>query len=69
MTELKRNQVFVFDEGTLTIKLEGHGKQDGWSELAFHDRQVEVDANGYHIVEIPPSELRALRDFLNKVLP
>ncbi len=67
--ELKRNEVLSFDDGLLTIRVSGHGPEDGWGQIAFHERQIEIDAEGYHIAEIPPSELRALRDFLNRVVP
>lgn len=67
MTELKQNQVFSFEDGTLTIKMSGHGKADGWAVLSFPERQVEVD-EGYHTMEIAPSELRALSKFLNIVV-
>lgn len=53
--ELKRSVVFVFDDGQLRIKLEGYGVANGWGEFAF--------------IEVPPSELIALRDFLNRTLP
>lgn len=68
-TDLKRNEVLSFDDGLLTIKISGHGAGDGWGSIAFHDRQIEIDADGFHIAEIPPSELRALRDFLNRIIP
>jgi hypothetical protein len=67
--ELKRNEILSFDDGLLTVKLTGHEDgSNGWGELAFHERQVEIDADGFHKFEIPPSELRALRDFLNRVV-
>lgn len=66
---LKQNTVLAFDDGLLTIKQSGHGDANGWGELAFHERQVEIDPDGFHKVEIPPSELRELRDFLNRTLP
>lgn len=69
MTDLKRNEVLSFDDGLLTIKTSGHGQQDGWATLAFREAQFELDADGYQVVEIPPSELRELRDFLNRVIP
>ena len=68
-TDLKRNEVLSFDDGLLTIKISGHGAGDGWGSIAFHERQIEIDADGFHVAEIPPSELRALRDFLNRVIP
>ncbi|MFA7282421.1 MAG: hypothetical protein WC100_20230 [Sterolibacterium sp.] len=66
---LKRNQVLSFDDGLLTIRISGHGEGNGWGSIAFHERQIEIDPDGFHTAEIPPSELRALRDFLNRVLP
>ena len=68
-TVLKRNEVLSFDDGLLTIKISGHGAGDGWGSIAFHERQIEIDADGFHVAEIPPSELRALRDFLNRIIP
>lgn len=65
--ELKTNSVFVFVDGTLTIKVSGHGRANGWGEFAFHEGQIEWSDGGYALVEIPPSELDALRDFLNKL--
>ncbi|MCK1363511.1 hypothetical protein [Bradyrhizobium sp. 62] len=69
MSELKRNEVLCFDDGILTIKIAGHGAANGWATLAFQEKQFELDADGYQVVEIPPSELRELRDFLNRVTP
>lgn len=69
MTELKRNELLSFDDGLLTVKVSGHGQANGWGELAFHERQSELDADGFHHFEIPPSELCALRDFLNRIIP
>lgn len=69
MDELKRNEVLSFDDGLLTVKISGHGGANGWGELAFHERQSELDADGFHHFEVLPSELRALRDFLNRVMP
>ena len=67
-TELKRSEVISFIEGLLTIKVSGHGKTNGWGEFAFHERQVDIDSDGYHKVEVMPSELRELRDFITRVL-
>lgn len=66
-TALKRNEVLSFDDGLLTVRIEGHGAQNGWATLTFHERQVEIYPDGFHAVEIPPSELRAIRDFLNRL--
>lgn len=67
MRDLKHSKVFSFDDGLLTIKISGYGQEDGWGTLAFHERQIEIDADGFHCVEIAPSELREIRDFLNRV--
>jgi hypothetical protein len=69
MTELKQNQVLSFDDGLLTVKMSGHGGANGWATLSFKEEQFELDADGYQVVEIAPSELRELRDFLNRVIP
>lgn len=63
--ELKRNAVFVFCEGTLTLKLDGHGPANGWALLSFPEDQVEIE-EGKVTVEIAPSELRELHQFLGK---
>lgn len=69
MTELKRNEVLSFDDGLLIVKMSGHGQANGWATLAFDEKQFELDDEGYQVVEIPPSELFELRDFLNRILP
>ena len=61
--ELKRNSVFVFSEGTLTIRRSGHGKAKGWAALSIPEKQIHW-VDDYAVIEIPPSELRDLRDFL-----
>lgn len=66
--ELKRGAILTFEDGLLTIKVAGYGRANGWGELAFPERQVDIDADGYHKVEIPPSELLELRDFITRVL-
>ncbi len=65
--ELKRNEVLSFDGGLLTIKMSGHGEGNGWGTLAIPDHQIEIDADGFHVVEIPPSEFEAIRTFLNRL--
>lgn len=65
--ELKYNSVFVFADGTLTIKRSGHGKANGWATLSIPESQIYWES-GRAEVEIPPSELRELRDFLDKEL-
>lgn len=65
--ELKRNSVMVFCDGKLTIKLSGHGAGNGWGEFAFPEDQIEMQ-DGHALIEIAPSELRELMDFLNKTV-
>ena len=64
--ELKSNSVFVFGAGTLSVKCSG-GKANGWATLAIPESQIRWE-DGHAEVDIPPSELRDLRDFLAKVL-
>ncbi len=64
--ELGRTHVFVMDGGTLTVTLNGEDK--GWATLVIKEDQLLVE-EGYATWEIPPSELRQLRDFLNKRFP
>lgn len=64
--DLKENAVFVFCEGTLTIRRKGHGEGNGWAVLSIPENQIEYD-DGHATVEIAPSELRELRDWLNKM--
>jgi hypothetical protein len=71
---MKHGATLVFDGGNLQIKLRGFDAQDGWGTLTFDDDQIErVPLDGSYgcvgKIEIPPSELRELRDFLNKYLP
>lgn len=64
-TDIQRNAVLVFDGGQLTVKLNG---QTGWASLVMKSDQL-LSEDGYETLEIPPSELRAIRDFLNKQFP
>lgn len=68
MAELKLSEVLSFDDGILTVKMSGHGASNGWATLAFNEKQFELDDEGFQVVEIPPSELFELRDFLNRIL-
>lgn len=73
MADLKRSEVLSFVDGTLTIKASGHAV-NGWGVLVFDEEQIEIKPHeekdgGYVEIEIMRSELRALRDFLNRVLP
>ena len=71
MTELKTIKTLQFVEGDLSVKREGYGEKEGWAELRFDEKQIEWHAHErgtYAVVEIAPSELRALRDFLNATI-
>lgn len=65
--KLKRSEVLLFDDGTLTVRTSGWGEQNGWAELSFHERQFKIDADGFYTVEIPPSEIEEIRQFLNRL--
>lgn len=74
MSELKRNEVCVFLDGSLTIKVEGHGEQNGWGQFSWDEQQVEFvpydEKSGCALnFDIPKSELIELRDFLNRIFP
>lgn len=74
MSDLKRGEVFVFLDGSLTVKLSGYGEESGWGQFSFDSKQVEKvpyeERDGYAIVvDLPNSELRELRDFLNRLFP
>jgi len=62
--ELKQNSVFVFTAGMLAIKRSGHGTANGWATFSIPESQIHWGEDGCAKVEIPPSELRDLRDFL-----
>lgn len=68
MAELKQNTALSFDGGLLTIKLAGHGDANGWATLAIPDDQVDIDEEGYSVIEIAPSELVELRDFIDRAI-
>lgn len=66
VTELQRNAVLVMDGATLRIKL--NGPTPGWAALVIKSDQL-LSEDEHATWEIPPSELRDLRDFLNKTFP
>jgi hypothetical protein len=57
--ELKQANTLVFMGGVLSVNV--GGRKDGWALLSVTDEGGEV--------ELPASELRSLRDFLNRVCP
>lgn len=74
MAELKRNEVLALLDGSLTIKMDGHGETIGWGEWSFDERQVEIvphddDSRSSMVIETPKSELIELRDFLLRIFP
>lgn len=64
---LKHASVACFVDGQLMVKRSGYGAADGWATLSIPEDQIEW-IEGKAIVEIPPSELRALRDFIDAEL-
>lgn len=71
---MKTLQTLHFCDGMLSIKMTGHGEADGWGELVFDENQIELRpkeerSGNYAVIEIAPSELAELRDWLNKTLP
>lgn len=70
--ELKRSEVLSFVDGTLSVKMSGYGRADKWGVLKFDEEQIETkphdDRNGNYIeIEIPPTELLEIRDFLSRI--
>lgn len=70
---LKRGQVLVFEGGTLTVNESGYGNRDGAGCLSFREDDLEWDADpasaATRYVNLPKSEIIAIRDFLNKMFP
>lgn len=71
---MKRGEVFSFIDGTLRVKIDGYGEQNGWGQFVFDEKQVEFtpheeDSGSSLVVDVPKSELIELRDFLNRLFP
>lgn len=69
---MKRSHAFGFEPGNLTIRISGFGSSDGSGYFWFHERDTTLeDEDGQDIVsvEVPHSELLALRDHLNVMFP
>jgi len=67
---MKEVGVFCFDGGQVQIRLAGHGDRNGSGFFQFEEADItwqEHDDSGrqYLRVELPHSELIALRDYLN----
>lgn len=67
-TELQRNHVLVFEGGTLTVKSTDKPVSERWGALVI-DATLPSWEHEHATIEFPPSELIALRDFLNKIFP
>lgn len=71
---MKRGEVFSFVDGTLHVKIDGYGEQNGWGQFVFDEKQVEFtpheeDSGSSLAVDVPKSELIELRNFLNRLFP
>ena len=70
--DTKRSHAFGFEPGNLVIRISGFDQCDGSGYFWFHERDTTLeDEEGQDIVsvEVPHSELLALRDHLNKMFP
>lgn len=70
----KFSEAFCFHDGSLMVKISGHGDSDGSGFIAFDDNALEYEphednSGTTRFQNIPKSEMVALRDFLNRVLP
>lgn len=70
---MKRTEVLSFDGGTLEVKIEGH-ELNGAGRLTFEDSALEWDqrdciSGARRSIDVPRSELLALRDFLHRLFP
>ena len=70
---MKYQETLGFEGGSLTVRTMGYGDSDGngWFCFAEEDAEWEdgEDGKSYRIVNVPNSELIALRDKLNEVFP
>lgn len=69
---MKRSSAFGFEPGNLNIRVSGYGDQDGSGYFWFYERDTLLEnEEGQDIVsvQVPHSELLALRDHLNKMFP
>ncbi|MEJ0094508.1 MAG: hypothetical protein WDN46_14050 [Methylocella sp.] len=66
---LKRGEVLSFVDGVLTVNVSGYGSNNGDGYLGLHDDNLSYEEDGIRRAKIPNSELIAIRDFLNRVLP
>lgn len=71
---MKKQKVFMFVDGSLSIKVDGYEWQNGWGQFSWDEVQVEMvpheERSGCSmVVDITRTELIDLRDFLNRVFP
>lgn len=66
--KLRTENCLEFVSGGLSVKDDMHGDDAHWGRLTILDEDMDWD-DGVRILRLPPSELIAIRDFLNKVLP
>lgn len=71
---MKRRETLSFDPGTLSVRISGYGAQNYSAELIFDwnlvDHRPNEEDSGSHVaIDLPHSELIAIRDFLNRVIP
>lgn len=70
--ELKTRPVLVFSEGLIDIRSTGYGDQNGSGHISFKDDNLEWgdgENHNYRFMNLPKSEMEAIRDFLNEWLP
>lgn len=70
--ELKYRPTLSFCEGLIDIRLKGYGEQDGSGHISFKDDDLEWgdgEDSHWRYMNLPKSELEAIRDFLNEWLP
>lgn len=71
---MKTAPTLVFEGGSLEIRMQGYGEHNGDGRLVFIDDNLDWEhaVESSHVVRsirAPKSELEAIRDFLNKMLP
>lgn len=70
---MKYGASFQFEGGSLAVRRSGYGEKNGGATLAFKDSDLEYDFDrsdtATRWIEIGPSEVIAIRDFLNKEFP
>lgn len=71
---LKYQETLGFEGGSITIRTTNNGDKDGTGWFCFGEdgQRLEYDeewGNYFHIVDVPNSELIAIRDKLNEIFP